>query len=992
MDVTGLRRLHRTITSILLLTAAGAAASPAWAEGPVVSVNIPAGNAEETLIEFARQSKVQPFYPTRIVRGVRTNAIAGEFEASEALARMLEGTRLTFEFNPANPWNVTLHAPASSKRSAARRSADEGPVDERPRLAALFERMHVPNDQSLEEVTVTGTMIRGLDAITAPLVFLEQQDVKKSGRATVQDVVHALPFVSLAGPREDVGGETNYNRGASINLRGLGPGATLVLVNGRRQPGSGVFGDFVDVSNIPWTAVEKIEVMPDGASALYGADAIGGVVNIILRKDLDGAETRTRLSTSGGGADETVLAHLYARDWNSGTLLLAYQFADRAALPISARDYAADADKTPFGGSDLSDFHSSPGNILDPMTLQPVFGIPQNQAGKKLTPADLLSDVNLHNPNRGADLMPDMRSHSGYLTVSQNLTDSLKLLAEGRFNVRDIEQEVVSLFQILTVPSTNAFFVDPFEGDSPATLVAYNFFGDLGTRHAVGETRTATGSVGLEFEFGKDWQATLTTSYGRERMKWVVDDAIDPALLNVALASGDVNSAFNPFGAGSLANRKVLEAITTTQDEWAQSSLSETTLVADGPVFELPAGDLKLAVGFSYREERLSREASLGSLISPRADYGREIAALFAEIAIPLAARVDVSLAGRFEEYSDFGSTFNPKLGVRWTLSDQLRFRGSWGTSFRAPALVDMDEQRLSSVAMMPLADPLSPTGQSMALVRFGKNAGLHEETATTWTVGFDFAPARFEDSSLSLTYFSVDYANRILQPGPLLKPLDILLEESLWSDVITRNPSQHVVNEICSAPYFFGDVDACAATPPTLVVDLRLHNLAATRVNGLDVEFQKRLNTSVGEWNFRTQGTYLMRFAQALSPGSPAADVENTAGNPVGLRLRTVVDWYETGANREGWAISAAVNHKGGYVDGFSEMGRGVDPWTTVDLHLRYRTSRGPALLNDVELALGAVNLFDRDPPFLNTLVGYDTANAEPLGRVINFYIQKNW
>ncbi len=131
-----------------------------------------------------------------------------------------------------------------------------------------------------------------------------------------------------------------------MNLRGLGTGATLVLVNGRRQPYSGTEADFVDLSGIPWSAVDRIEVLPDGASALYGSDAIAGVVNVIMRKDLDGAETQVRFGTAPGGAEERLVAQLFGTRWNSGNVLFAYQFSDRGALDASARAYTATSDKT----------------------------------------------------------------------------------------------------------------------------------------------------------------------------------------------------------------------------------------------------------------------------------------------------------------------------------------------------------------------------------------------------------------------------------------------------------------------------------------------------------------------------------------------------------------------------------------------------------------------------------------------------------------------
>ena len=200
--------------------------------------------------------------------------------------------------------------------------------------------------------------------------------------------MYQLPFVSLDAPREDLGLNNNYNWGAGINLRGLGVGATLVLVNGHRQPLSGLNGDFVDVSNIPAAAVERIEILPDGASALYGSDAIAGVVNIILKDDFQGAETQVRYGGTPGGRDETVVSQLLGTHWTGGKAMLVYEYSDATALAASARGYAANADKLPYGGADYRSYYSDPGNILNPSTLQPIYGIPRGLNGlRSLHPA-----------------------------------------------------------------------------------------------------------------------------------------------------------------------------------------------------------------------------------------------------------------------------------------------------------------------------------------------------------------------------------------------------------------------------------------------------------------------------------------------------------------------------------------------------------------------------------------------------------------------------
>ena len=176
-----------------------------------------------------------------------------------------------------------------------------------------------------------------------------------------------------------------------MQLRGLGLGTTLTLVNGQRQGASGFQGSFTDVSTIPLSAVERIEILPEGAAALYGSDAIGGVVNIILRKNFAGFETRVRASTAGGDGNERTVARLWGHAWSGGHVLLGFQFNDSAALACGARAYcAANGDFRRFGGSDLRGVGGNPGTILDPSTLAPIAAIPHGQDGTQLTAAQLI--------------------------------------------------------------------------------------------------------------------------------------------------------------------------------------------------------------------------------------------------------------------------------------------------------------------------------------------------------------------------------------------------------------------------------------------------------------------------------------------------------------------------------------------------------------------------------------------------------------------------
>ena len=957
-----------------------------------VHFDIPEGDALKTLQLYYAQTHIELLYLSDTVRGIRTRAVSGELEPKDALARMLDGTGLEYSFEGDLSFVSIRRAAgeASGPQTPAALAAERNASRESDaRIASLMARTPIPAEE-LQTVTVTGTLIRGVLDIMSPLTFVRRNDMKKASYATVQDALQDLPFNFGGGPSEDFAGTGNYARGVSANLRGLGPGATLVLVNGRRQPFSGLFGDFVDLSNVPWSAVERIEVLPDGASALYGSDAIAGVVNILLRKDLSGAESMARLGSAPGGADERLVSQLFGGEWRGGHAFAAYQYSERTSLAASHRPYAASTDKTAYGGSDHRTFRSSPGNILNPRTLTPEYAIPQLDANKQLSVNELISgQANLENTYATLDLLPERAAHSFLFNASQRLDDRFEAFVEGRYNERKIDQQLVPFSQVLMVPQTNPFIVNPYP-QVPFVAVGYSFVDTLGPMLLDASTRTLSGVVGVNADLTDSWRVSLSTSYAREKLDAATANQPLQSVLNTALASGDPSTAFNPFGTN---DPQVIEAIRFTRRDQAISTVTSATLVADGALLELPSGTVKLAVGGEWRQEHFSNRPREQSF------FERHVESAYAELSVPIigqagnpwaAPRLELSLAGRYERYSDFGTTANPKVGLRWAPSNALKFRTSWATSFRAPKLVDIYDLSRNVVTLTALRDPQSPTGSSVVLALEGNNPNLNEETATTWTAGFDVAPRALPGFALSLTYYDIDYRDRILSASASA-PADILLNESLWEAAVSRNPTRAQADAMCTSPFFKASTAQCLATPIDAIVDLTLRNMAVTHVKGIDFKLDHAIDSNLGDLELGLMGSYIFSFEQAASDRAPMVDVVNTVNNPLALKLRGTVDWSQRGWDQPGFGVSVGVSHTGGYRDD-GDVGRRVAPLTTMDLRLSYRTPEDFGAFGSTELSMNATNIFDRWPPFVDREAGYDVANAEPYGRVLSISIQKNW
>jgi len=970
-----MRRAGRTLRCLrrLLLLASVLGTSSVWGDESHKKVyfNLPSDEFPTAILEFYRQSKIEVLFLAKdSLSAIHTQPVVGEYEPREALDIMLRGTGLVYNFATEHSVSIKQLPPPE-------------PLPPPPKKIEHHLAMGPPtvHGGEMELVTVTGSLIRGALDVRAPIVDVSPKDLSFAPFPTVQDALYHLPIVSLDVPREDLGINNNFNWGSAINLRGLGVGATLVLVNGRRQPLSGSSADFVDVSNIPAAAVDHIEILPQGASAIYGSDAIAGVVNIILRDHFDGAQTSVHYGGMPGGRDNTTISQLLGTHWDSGNALLVYQYSDATELPMSARGYAASADKQAYGGGDYRSFYAAPGNVVSPSTLLPISSSP-----------------NYENDFAQYDLFPQATQHSVYGTAKEEL-GKLELFAEGRFTQRSTYAQHTYENDTVVLGANNPF--NPFPG-SP-TLVDYSFSKAFGPVTFAGETRDYVGTLGARLNLGPDWQATLSETYGQERLYVDEYNEVNFSALSAAASSTDPNSAFNPFG---VTNSAVLDSIRAANLLHSTSGIETTSLVADGPLFNLPAGSAKLAVGLERREESYGLSSfwtGPPSSSQPPADerFTRHVGSAFTELSVPLLGdpsnrhatpRLELTLAGRYDDYSDFGHTTNPEFGIHWAPLDSLKLRASWGRSYRAPKLDDLYDTAHNVSALTVLPDPQSPTRNSAVLVIQGNNPNLKPETAKTWTAGFDVVPDADPDLALSLTYYSIDFAGQIATPD-VQNPFNILAQESEWSGVITRNPTAAQIAAICNRPdYLYGTIASCLASKPAAIIDYRLANLSSTQTNGLDLNIHQKLRTDVGLFDLGWTGNYVFHFKQELSSTSPAVDVLNTYSNPLKFRFRTTAAWDQHLPEESGLGASLAVNFTNAYRNPTSTALPEIGSLTTVDLQLRYHYAESSGWLGGIDFAINAINLFNQSPPFVDNIYGFDNLNAQPLGRVLGLTVTKKW
>ena len=951
--------------------------------------DIPSGPADESLRKYQSSTGLQVIWPYDDVVGITTNEVRGDYDAVAALMEMTRGTRLQFEFGSEDSVTLTVKPPSGRRhlRASYPWRNDDLVADRRSLLT--------PEAQT---VTVIGRSSRmHLAEFGSPTLLIARPDIDAFAYGTTQDLLRTLPQVFGGGPTEDTHlgfeAQSNAGVGAGVNLRGLGAGSTLTLVNGRRIAGSGAEGIFTDISNLPLTLVDRIEILPDSSSTTYGADAVGGVVNFVLLDSFDGAQTEAGFSaTTRGQLDQNRVSQLIGTESELFKGLLAVDFMSQDALPAADRGQAR-SDLTGFGGNNFDPITSNPGTIL---VGTRTWAVPGGQDGTQLTSSMLIpNQQNRTNRLQDVDLLASQQRWSVYATGSKNVGRSVELFADALLSQRDVRNINGGQRTLFVVPTTNAFYVSPIGMPVPFQM-AYDFSDDLGFISVAPSIRTLSFATGADSLLGDRWRLIATAGFTSEHLRSVTSNTVDFIALTQALADGNRATAFNPFGDGSHTNPATLARIRGNSLFRTNSHMWSGNLTATREI-EGPAGRHgKLSMGLDYRRQNFSSLARTPSAFQDfDHDADRTVKAAFASLTLPILGnngstlapnRLELSLAGRYENYTDFGSITTPRFGLSWAPLQGTVFRGTWSKSFRPPNLMDLDESN-NLVTLLGANDPTTPGGMQFVLVKSGKNAQLREEHARSWTLGFDLDVAALPGLSTAATYFNTTFTNRMNIP----RATRALLSDPALVDLITLNPTREQQAEVCaSAPFIGGTAASCNGAPVFAIADLRVRNSTLMRTSGVDLLAQYMRYLSGSTLAFRLDGTYILSFSEAQTPSLPLLERVSTQNYPIDLRLRGSLDWQ-----RGPLRVGAFVNYYDDYRDIASTPQRHVSSWTTLDLNFSYEIARhsgGP--LSGMTFSLSGENVFDRKPPFLNNSVGigYDEENAELIGRFLSLSVRKAW
>ncbi|PKM17280.1 MAG: TonB-dependent receptor [Gammaproteobacteria bacterium HGW-Gammaproteobacteria-15] len=819
--------------------------------------------------------------------------------------------------------------------------------------------------RQVERIEVTGSRIKRNDLEgAAPIDIISRDEIAKSGFSNLQQLLERTPVAgtgtfSTRGNNQD----STANGGAAISLRGFGSDATLVLINGRRVAVSAfaenIANSFVDINSIPVAAIERIEILKDGASAVYGSDAVAGVVNIILRKDFDGAELSiSHGGTTGPSYDETSASLVWGTQTDDANATLILDYFKNTLITGAEMGRFGTANQEPYGGQDLRSSRGFPGNFIVNGETRIDPDCPANQTFGQTCVFD-------YGPF--GMVIPAAERIGAIFQGSQKFTDNL----EGYLEL-----------SVQHNRSQASGAATPLDGDAGLVVPASHPNNPFGADAFINRFRTVDAgprvwdieSDSLRLVLGfrgqiKEWDWDISAQKGRsESMQtgsksqgWVRTD-----FLQEQINLGN----YNPFG-GTFNSPEVIDAITTSLVRRGESHITAYDASISGEAFQLGNQTIMLAAGVEYREEdafdqpddQFQRGLIFGTE-SVSAQAARDQYAAYLELLIPIDDALEFTIAGRYDHYSDFGSTTNPQLTMKWRPLDNFTVRASFGRGFRAPSLAQIglgpsqESVFFTDSYRCPVPDAgnaaCAPTDYTIVFVGA---EGLQPEKSETFNVGFVWQIN--DEFDITADIWSITQDNKI-----------------------DKNEYENVYEAECNNQ----NSTICLRLAPlpgqTLGELSRIFNsyinISSQEATGLDLSTSYRLALQdMGSLRFSLDWSYISKFEKN---GIDYAGEYNYPQH----RWLAAADW-----SHGDWGAVLSLSYIGEFEDYSpaseveSSRTRTVKAHALLDIQGRYN-------LNDkTQLVLGVNNLFDEDPPFAigdgdADLYGYASRVHNPRGQFI--------
>ncbi|CAN5271229.1 TonB-dependent receptor [soil metagenome] len=1001
-------------------------------------------------------------------------------------------------------------------------------------FATAAHAQQAPNDSAnaVEEVVVVGSQIKGAKTTAAlPVTVLDNTQIAATGAVSGDDLFRTIPAMGDVFINPSNAAQTsNSTRGDvnSINLRSLGVGNTLVLLNGRRlvsHPTSQSSGTVpllgYNANAIPTSNLERLEVLRDGAAAIYGADAVAGVVNTVLQSDFDGLTVDAQYGWAEGTHRKEYSSNVFAgRNFaeGRGNVSINANFTERTAQRPSDRPYTATQDLRPLFDSDPRYTDSATPdnrgnqNSFSNITVLNAGGIvrqgttalttaagathvqPNTIAGcaaqlanglclgtGNLATGSTANFLRYNAPrNDATTVAPKISRQNVFINGHYDITDTLTAYGElGLYHAASegLTTQGTSLVAI-GVPASNyynpfgmAVFANgtvnpnrlPNLTNVPAAGRAVTFtnyrFNDLGPNKVEVENYQTRFLGGLKGEkWGWDWDSALLYSKADAKDE---SDGIDSAKLAAQLALSTPD-AYNPFNGGCLdgeggrdctpSSKVATDAIRFRLKRHSTTTLTLADFKVSKPdLLTIWSGSVGVAAGVEFRHETqqdrrdpqldgrtpftdpvtgaVSNSNVTGVNDTPSTKGSRDVGSAFIEFAVPLVSpemniplvrAIDLQLAGRFENYSDFGSVAKPKIAFAWDLVDGVRVRGSWQQGFRAPNLETTNPfsySRTNTVTDYYRCEADLRAGRIATFgacnrgvgIRFttAGNPDLKAEESESYSIGLvlqpRFIPERFGDFTITVDRWQIEQDGIVGTLGST----NIAIQDYLERLSGSNNP-----NVIRAAPNaddvaFFAGTGLTAVGQITEIRD-QFKNLQPQTVSGVDIGFNWTLRTEdFGRFSLNVDASYMDKFSQELAPPIQALFDARAAGtiNPATpltdpgdlLRKNGKPEWKGTSTltwRKDNFQVGGSVIYTGSVLDTDFLATDGtpytVKSLTTANLYVQYRIEDKLSPLNDTRLRVGARNIFDKDPPLSSS--GYIGSLYNPYARYWYFNVSKSF
>jgi outer membrane receptor protein involved in Fe transport len=868
------------------------------------------------------------------------------------------------------------------------------------------------DEGELTPVVITGSNIPTVELEgPSPIVRIDREEINRSGAETVGELLRRLPQNNSGSYDEKF--QNSFAPGTSgVSLRGLGMGYTLVLVDGRRlgnhSMAQNITTAFSDLNGVPMAVVERVEVLLDGASAIYGSDAVAGVINIITRDNFDGLEINAGYSNT---ADSDMGTQRYSITGGTvsenGNAWVTVDYMQRNSLQHDDRDFAASANQGPAGGYDFRSSSGNPGSIkiLPGSENGYESGFYQVPAGSTGTPTaeEIIGapGINRFDYNPWMTLTPEYERYGASGRVNYNVTDYATAFLQTTYRNIKVHQEMAPTpaFGDLNtdtwgiLPASNAF--NPFGED---TTFRHRLI-EVGPRLFDIESDIFRVLPGVKFDIGDSWQAETAFLYNKVESINFGQNSVSADALKEALASSDPATAYNIFGAGlGINSPSVLDALRVNTLRRAESELRMFDIKAAGNVFELPGGTVALAVGAETAKEDTSDIGDSLSMSNKIVASGgtsnagsRSRDAGYAEFMIPIIGEdnrvsgihsLGLQAAWRVEQYSDFGSADNPKVGLKYQPHERVLLRATYQTAFRAPGLQQLYMGQ--TIAHPFLLDPARGDEGMQYKTISGGNADLEPETSDSVSIGtvIDIPMPENMSLSVSVNWSQVELENQITSLGAQymlsneeLFGNNIIRNEQTDADRAADNPGPDGKFATETNPEFGEDDIPNGGVPGSLKhINNAYLNLARVNVEAIDISIDYGIDTSVGYFGVDLRAAHMDSYE---TQARPTDSFEEQVGSYTIPELRGNLSvWW----NYDKYSAGATVN----YVDSFDQLYGvipEVDSHTTLDLQASYD------LTDNSRITVGALNVTDEDPPWSDSEAegySYGTAGHSPWGTVL--------